>query len=275
MFDFKSLIENNRKYNFHSHTEFCDGHATMQEMATAAADAGFSHYGFSPHSPVHIPSPCNMKLEDVEPFLNECNRISSEMEGKLNIWKGMEIDFIDSKHGPHNQCYQDFDLDYRIGSVHFVVNQKGEPWDCDGSPERFARYVHEHFKADLRYVVEKYFGSVCEMLSRGGFDMLGHFDKIARNAAAMQQHIEQETYYIKHIEEVISLITHTDITVEINTKYQADTGRLFPDTQWWHLLAQTNVPIVVNSDAHWPDKIDAGRQDTFALIEQLDCKLNI
>ncbi len=44
--DFKQLDLKNRRYNFHSHTQFCDGHAPMEAFAAAASAAGFSHYGF-------------------------------------------------------------------------------------------------------------------------------------------------------------------------------------------------------------------------------------
>ncbi|MDE6268030.1 MAG: hypothetical protein K2M04_03005, partial [Muribaculaceae bacterium] len=48
---FSDLLEGSRDYTLHSHTQFCDGRAPMEVMARAAADAGFSRYGFSPHSP--------------------------------------------------------------------------------------------------------------------------------------------------------------------------------------------------------------------------------
>ena len=66
--DFNSIISQTRNYNFHSHTQFCDGHAPMSDMARAAAASGMRHYGFSPHSPIPIPSPCNMKAEDVDDY---------------------------------------------------------------------------------------------------------------------------------------------------------------------------------------------------------------
>ena len=57
MIDFKNIAATSQLYNFHSHTQFCDGHAEMPEFAAKAAEMGFSHYGFSPHSPVPKESP--------------------------------------------------------------------------------------------------------------------------------------------------------------------------------------------------------------------------
>ena len=67
--DILSLIGNERRYNFHSHTEFCDGRAQMQAFAAKAVELGFRHYGFSPHSPIPIESPCNMAKSTFAPNL--------------------------------------------------------------------------------------------------------------------------------------------------------------------------------------------------------------
>lgn len=36
------------RYNFHSHTQWCDGKAPIAEMTLAAIDAGMEHWGFTP-----------------------------------------------------------------------------------------------------------------------------------------------------------------------------------------------------------------------------------
>ena len=75
--DFKEIIGTTRNYNFHSHTQFCDGRADMETMARAAVACGMEHYGFSPHSPLNIPSPCNMEASAVDEYLAEVRRICS------------------------------------------------------------------------------------------------------------------------------------------------------------------------------------------------------
>ena len=79
--DILSLIGNERRYNFHSHTEFCDGRAQMQAFAAKAVELGFRHYGFSPHSPIPIESPCNMAKSKVEDYLHEVARIQELYAG--------------------------------------------------------------------------------------------------------------------------------------------------------------------------------------------------
>ena len=60
MIDFIDIANTTTNYNFHTHTQFCDGHANMEEFVTEAIAMGFQHLGFSPHSYIPIESPCNM-----------------------------------------------------------------------------------------------------------------------------------------------------------------------------------------------------------------------
>ena len=254
----------------HSHTQFCDGHAPMHVMAEAAFAAGLPRYGFSPHSPIPIPSPCNMKMEDVDLFIREADRLKDEYASRMEILTGMEIDFLGADWGPQTEYFASLPLDYRIGSVHFVRTQHGELIDCDGSAERFARNLSAHFQSDLRYIVDTYYAAVKEMLSfSGSFDILGHFDKIGLNAAAIEPDIESADWYHRHIEEVIDLAKRSRVTVEINTKAYRDKGRFFPHERWWPQLKASTSPIIFNSDAHYPDRVTAGLSEARTLFHSL------
>ena len=105
MIDFKDIAAISKLYNFHSHTQFCDGHAEMPEFAAKAAEMGFSHYGFSPHSPVPIESPCNMKTDDVAEYLGIFNRLKQEYAGQVELLVSMEIDYLGDYWGPSNEYF--------------------------------------------------------------------------------------------------------------------------------------------------------------------------
>lgn len=269
-------------YNFHSHTQFCDGHAPMEVMARAAAEAGMAVWGFSPHSPICVPSPCNMSRESVKDYLFETDRLRSLYDGKMEINAGMEVDFLSRDFGPHIDYFQNLPLDYRIGSIHFVPNQDGIPIDCDGSAERFARNLKDGFSNDLRYVVEKFFEQELTMIELGGFHILGHFDKIATNASTMDPDIESQGWYESLIRDVARHAAWKGLSLEINTKAFDTKRRFFPSPRWWEIVAEaygagrladllSPVPsfrntILVNSDAHYPDKINAGRDTAFKAL---------
>lgn len=245
----------------HSHTQFCDGRASMEEMASAAFESGLSRYGFSPHSPIPIESPCNMAFEDVPAYIKEAHRLRDLYAGRMEILTGMEVDYLSAEWGPHNPYYHEIGLDYRIGSVHFVPNQKGVPYDCDGSPERFARNLVNVFGGDLRYVVEKYFSQVRDMIARGGFEILGHADKIATNASAVDPSVEDQDWYRDLFEATLREAVGSGVTLEINTKAFEKIGRFFPAERWWDYLRELNPRLIINSDAHYPGLILAGMEE--------------
>lgn len=253
-------------YNLHSHTQFCDGRASMEEMAHAAYNIGMKIYGFSPHSPLPIESTCNMSWQDVDSYISEGNRLKNLYKDKMQIFVGMEVDYLSPEFGPHNPEIQSLPLDYRIGSVHFVPNQSGVFFDCDGSAERFAQYVHEHYGDDLRYVVERYFQQILEMLEFGGFDILGHFDKIIGNAVSVDASVEDKDWYVRLVEQTIDVASQKDIYVEINTKALSRRNRFYPDARWWKLLVDKGCRLLVNSDAHEPALIDAGRREALDIL---------
>ncbi len=186
----------------------------------------------------------------------------------MKILSSLEIDYISHDFGPHIDYFQNMQLDYRLASVHFVPTQDGVWLDCDGRFERFSRYLKEDYKNDLRYVVEKYFENVIRMIEDGGFEILGHFDKIARNAALADPEIENAAWYEALVDDVLSHASSAGVIVEINTKSYADKKRFFPAFRWWDKIRNASLPVVVNSDAHYPDKVNAGREEALKLLTQ-------
>ncbi len=254
-------------YNFHSHSEFCDGKAPIASISRAAYDKGFEIWGVTPHSPICVESSCNMLPVDVVHYVETMDRLKAEYEGRMTLLTGMEIDHISRDFGPHTDYFQKMPLDYRIGSVHFVPNQEGIPLDCDGSFKRFSMYLHRGYADDLRYVVEKYFEQVLTMLELGGFEILGHFDKIIGNASEADPAIEEQGWYCALAQDVVSFAQSTGVVVEINTKAIETKGRYFPAEKWWKMLMDAEIPIVVNSDCHHPDLTDIGRADALERLK--------
>ena len=274
--DFLKELNGSKAYTFHSHTEFCDGRATMEAFAREVVARGFTHYGFSPHCTLPIVSPCNMRREDVGRYLSEVDRIKGEYGGHCRFYAAMEVDYLGEEFGPSSREISELPLDYVIGSVHFVANRKGRLVDVDGRFESFRRKMRDYFDDDIRYVCEAFYSRSVAMVEAGGFDIIGHFDKIGQNASYFQPGIEDEEWYQALVSDLVDrIISHNarhperPLTVEINTKAYADhSGRLFPHPRHWGRLIEAGVPLIVNSDAHVPALIDASREMTFSMLEQ-------
>lgn len=268
-----SLIKDKERYNLHSHTQYCDGHATLKEMADAASKAGFEIWGVTPHSPICVESHCNMRHDRVPEYLSDIRQTAELYSPWMRVLAGMEVDYVSRDFGPHIDLFQKIPLDYRIGSVHFVPTQEGVNLDCDGSAERFRRYLHDGYNDDLRYVVEKYFEQVLTMLELGGFEILGHFDKISGNASAVDADIENKEWYKALVRDVISHVESNGCLVEINTKALESRNRFYPAENIWPKLVDRKLSLIVNSDAHWPSLINAGREEAFGKLKHI-CQHN-
>lgn len=267
--DINGIITTTRDYNLHSHSQFCDGRDPMCLISEAAENAGMKYFAFTPHSPVPIDSPCNMRADRMEEYFTEVDRLRDVHAPAMEVLKSLEIDYLGSEFGPHIDYFRNLPLDFRLGSVHFVPNQDGILLDCDGRFERFCGYLKDGYRNDLRYVAEKYFEQVLTMLERGGFDLLGHFDKIAGNAALADPEIEEQGWYEALVDDVVGHVKGTGVVVEINTKAFEDKGRFFPAEKWWGKLIEAQIPLAIDSDAHYASKVTSGRAEAYRRLSSL------
>ena len=62
---------------------------------------------------------------------------------------------------------------------------------------------------------------------------------------------------------MIDAIKDTGLIAEINTKSLKQHGRFFPGKRYFHILKKYGIPVIINSDAHYPALINAGREEGF------------
>lgn len=264
--DLRQILSSTDRYNFHGHTQFCDGRDTMESIAGQAVAEGFTEFGFTPHGPISVESPCNMSADDVEVYIAEIDRLRCAYPS-LRIYSGMEADYIDDEDNPAIARNRYPGLDYLIGSVHFVPTRDGRPVDVDGTPERFVQRLETDFGGDLDYVIDTFWTQTKKMIERGGFEIVGHLDKIALNASFVRPELEMEPAYREKVDEVINLIVGKGYAVEINTKHRRAMGRFFPHPRYWSRLHNAGVLMPVNSDVHYKDRIDESRREAFVLFK--------
>ena len=269
MIDFREIVENSDKYNFHSHTQFCDGRDVMENILLSALNHGFTDWGFSPHSPVPLQSPCNMSSDDIKPYFDEIERLRGIYGDKINIYRSLEIDYLDD-WGPSNDYFQNMDLDYRIGSVHFIPSFEGEGYvDIDGSFDNFKPKMEKYFYNDIEGVVLSFYTQTLNMIEKGGFDIIGHFDKIGFNASMFCPGIDNQIWYKNLVRETFDAIMDHGYWIEINTKAYEKGGIFFPHQQFWNLLKKYDAPVLFNSDAHFPELINSGRDEAMAMFKEI------
>ena len=76
--------------NLHTHTTFCDGKNTPEEIVLAAIDQGFSTIGFSGHG--NTPFDLRYCMTDVEGYIREVTRVRQIYGDRIEILLGLEED---------------------------------------------------------------------------------------------------------------------------------------------------------------------------------------
>ena len=269
MFDFTRITRSTDLYNLHTHKQVCDGHATMEEFVIEAIASGFTHLGFTPHSPVSVESPVNMTREQVVEYLNEMERLRAAYGDRIHLYTSMEVDYVGTGDGPASDYFQQLPLDYRIGSVHFIpaIDNPDDMVDIDGKFLGFKDRMGEKFNGDIEYVVKMFFSQMMAMVDEGGFEIVGHMDKIGFNASQYRAGIDEEPWYDKLVMDLFENIMDHHLVIEINTKAWLQRNRFYPNVKYFELLRRFNAPVVVNSDAHYPTLLNNGRLEALTLLK--------
>ena len=96
--------------------------------------------------------------------------------------------------------------------------------------------------------------------------MIAHCDKIGLNASYFRPGIEDEDWYQALLKRHFEAIMDLKYIVEINTKAWEQHQRLFPHSKFFGMLKKHNVPVLFNSDTHYPELVNAGRDEALALF---------
>jgi len=259
--------------NFHSHCTFCDGRNHPEVFIKFAISRHFRAYGFSSHSPLPFETFWNMSATDMDEYINEINRLKERYSGQIEIYLGLEIDYLDETYNASIPYFRSIPLDYRIGSIHFIPQRQPlseENMACvDGPFDEFALAVEQFYQGDIRLITEDFFNKSKQMVETGGFDIVGHLDKIYQNGRCHPAFDFNAAWYQKPFEDYLDLIAEKGLIVEINTKNMTEKRQTFPRLEALKQLYNRRIPVMVNSDCHFPDLVNDGREETLAILKEI------
>lgn len=258
--------------NYHSHSFYCDGRTGMEDFARFARSKRFTSFGFSSHAPLPFPTAWTMEWDRMDDYLTEFARLKQKYSEWVELYIGLEIDYLNDLHNPASEYFHTLPLDYRIGSVHLLYDTQGEIVDSDVPAPAFCRMVEKHFRGDLDRVIHLYYERLMRMLELGGFDIVGHADKIHYNASAFRPGILDEPWYDDLVCACFREIARHGYQMEINTKAYRELGTFYPNERYFSYLRQLGIPVQVNSDAHYPDRINYGRKEALQALRRAGFK---
>ena len=254
--------------NYHSHSLFCDGRADMRDFVRFALSHRFSSYGFSGHAPLPFSTAWTMEWDRMDDYISEFRRLRTLYRGQIELYIGLEIDYLDASHNPASPQFAALPLDYRIGSIHMLPDIDGHWIDVDLPYDKFSLMVNEHFGGDIESLVRLYYKHSRQMLAAGGFNIVGHADKIHYNASSYRPQLTESLWYDSLVRAYFEEIAARGYQMEVNTKSYEELGVFFPDERYFSYIHALGIPVQVNSDAHDPDRIDNGRRAALEALYQ-------
>jgi histidinol-phosphatase (PHP family) len=207
-----------------------------------------------------------MKPNRFEEYLIEIEQLK---QATREVYTSLEVDYIPGVISPDNFKHL---LDYTIGSIHFVEGyEDGRLWEIDGASATFADGLEHIFRNDIREAVVRYYELTREMIVTSTPTVLGHLDKIKIQNTYRPYFNESDPWYRDEIQKTVAVIKSAGTVVEVNTRglYQKKSTTPYPSPWVLDLLRKERIPVLLSSDAHHPDDLFRGFEETATLLLQL------
>jgi len=250
--------------NYHTHFELDDGSGTLDEYAESAVTKGISILGFSPHAPLPYPNEWALSDENLPVYLKLVKNIKQQYADRLKIYAGLEIDYLHGKGGPSDEKYSAMNLDYRIGSIHSMTDPvTGEELSVDGPVEELIQLLRNRFNGNSEKMVSEYFDLQMEMLTAGGFDILGHCDLIKKRNSDNRFFDPDKKWYRQKALEMLETASKKGVVVEVNTggMSRGAITEVYPSRWMLGECRRLGIPLTLSADAHQSEHLDFHLQE--------------
>lgn len=233
-----------RTSTVHCHSTYCDGKATLRQMAEAAIAAGVKTLGISGHSHTADDPHFCMTAAGTEAYRAELAALKAEYAGRLDLLIGLEWDLI-STDDPAR-------YDYFVGSAHYLFGRRtGQFGYADYSHADLRAFLDAEYDGDGLAACEDYFANVAAVAKKKP-TVLGHFDLIKKSNGDGSLFDEQHPRYLAAARAALAACAEAGVVLEINTGGAARGYRPdFYPSQWilreWR---QMGGEVVLTADAH-------------------------
>lgn len=245
------------KTNYHTHTTFCDGKNTPEEMILGAIERNFSILGFSSHSMYPHSSDWHMAVLNHKNYFESVRELAKKYSDKIKIYAGLEADYIPEFCCDFKWQYRDFSPDYLIGSVHYLTNKKGF-FTVDDKLENVKEGLERLYSNDGKKAVCEYFDRQRQMLMSQKILILGHADLIRIRNEQLKFFDEGDSWYKKELKATAKAAAKAGVIVEINTGGLArkNIDDVYPSAEFLDYFRQEGCPVTFSSDAHALQNLD-------------------
>ena len=240
------------KVDLHNHTPLCNhAEGSTEEYILSAIKNKTEIFGFSDHAPMDFDPKYRMEFEDMLSYEKEILAVKEKYKAKIKVLLGYEVDYLP---GHMDSRVLDADVDYLIGSVHFL-----EGWGFD-NPEFIGKWEEQN----IDEIWQKYFDTIEEMAKSRLFNIVGHLDLIKVFKFMPKSNI------VEMAREALNAIKEAGMVLELNVSgYRKKVQEAYPSRELLELAFSLDIPITFSSDAHKPEQVSLYSKEITALAKDV------
>ncbi len=240
------------RIDLHNHTTRCNhAEGTVDEYIQRAIELGIDIYGFSEHAPMDFDENYRLKFDEMDAYYSDILTAKERYKNDIKILLGFEVDWL---QGHMDERVLQADVDYLIGSVHFI-----DKWGFD-NPEFIGGWENK----DIDEIWQAYFKATEAMAKSGKFDIVGHLDLIKVFKFMPKQDIRLLA------SNALKAIKKSNMVIEINTAgLRKPIAELYPSRALLEEAYALDIAITFSSDAHTVAHIGAGYDLATTMAEEI------
>ncbi len=234
--------------NYHTHTCYCDGKHTPEEMVKEAIRLGCPELGFSGHSYTAFDEgPC-MSKEGTRAYITEVRRLQEKYAERIKILLGIEQDYYSEE--PTDG------YDYVIGSVHYV-KKNGVYLAVDHSRESQIENVKRFYGGDFYGFIEDYYELAADVYRKTKCQIIGHFDLVTKFNQDGDLFNIQHPRYQAAAKQALEALLDAPAVLEVNTGAisRGYTTEPYPAKDILDRWLAAGKEIIFSSDCHSKDHL--------------------
>lgn len=229
-------------YDSHMHTPLCR-HAIGEPGAYAeiGCAAGLKGIVFTCHNPIPggYGAGTRMEIAELRRYVAMVRDAAEVWAGRLDVRLGIESDYAPGLEPWLRELHAMADFEYLLGSVHPQTPEYGERYGGDD---------HVAFQ-------RAYFEHLAMAAESGQFDCISHPDLI-KNMIPLQWDVAGAMAFIHPC---LDRIAATGVAMELNTSGSYKSiQQVNPGPEMLAEMRRRDIPVVLGSDAHRPDRVGDG-----------------
>jgi len=243
-------------FDYHVHTvRSVDCVTPIEASCQAAIEHGVTEIAFTDHVD-HQPLDEGFGFYRPDDYFEDIQRVREQFGDRLNILRGIEVDYHDDTRPVVERFMHDFghQYDFVIGSVHYGNSGRII------FPDYFAGTTNDAVFAD-------YFAQIQRAVETGWFDTIGHLDIPKRYMPKTHRDYDPERYKDR-LMELFAIFVANKQAFEINTsgiRQRPKASMPGPAIVRWYVEAG-GTRITTGTDSHAAQTVGAGLPTTLNML---------